>query len=375
MYISVFFRRKGNFMKKKIILFCDGTWQDTDSENPTNIVKLKRLLSCKCKCKDGSDIEQIALYLQGVGTRGPVDKLVGGIIGRGIEENIRDAYEVLCDNFSEGDEVHILGFSRGAYTARSLVGFIDKVGLLDRNETEKIPELWRIYKSKNDSARKGNEVIVKSLTVFDTVGSLGVPTDLSDTLNENIIFKIFSSGINEKHKFHNVKTPSNVENIFHLLAIDEDTRGFKPTLFQMGENVEKTKLKQVWFCGGHEDIGGGHMDSDTGLSNVTLHWVVGELSKLGLKFINNKEEKLKPNYKGKMHEVCIKALGQKIDLADSKEPRTIGEAAYPEQYFHKSVLERFKDKEFNYKPRNINDDLRNKLSVENLLEDELIKII
>ena len=342
----------GNEMKK-IIILCDGTWQSLTTEHATNIRKLKNLL----KPNDDNGTEQLAHYLSGVGTGDAFDKVAGGFTGKGLEEKIQEAYKHLCEDFCEGDEIHIIGFSRGAYTARSLVGFINRVGIINKSELSKLPGLWNDYKRKRIIS-EGEVPTIKSLTVFDTVGALGI---LKGSTKEI-----------KKHQFHNVKISSNVEHIFHLLAVDERTPKFTPTLFKKNESPDlKLKdLKQVWFCGGHEDVGGGNKDhEDKGLENIALHWVVSELSRLGLKFDKEKMNEFKQNTNGKVHQVTLTDLKYRIknSLLDwvldkiQSNTRNQFKKQYPCQMFHKSVLERLNNEQCEDRPKNIGKDWANQL--------------
>lgn len=108
--------------------------------------------------------------------------------GRGLESNVREAYAFLVNNYEPPDEISIFGFSRGAYTARSLAGFVNKFGILFKSEMEHFSEIWARYKYRKSTAeweewlrregykiRRHMNVPIKVMGVWDTVGSLGVP--------------------------------------------------------------------------------------------------------------------------------------------------------------------------------------------------------
>src|SRR6202011_6374939 len=78
------------------------------------------------RASDGT--HQIVIYHDGVGTQKGVDHLLGGATGEGIEGNIRDLYRSIAYNYVEGDELYFFGFSRGAYTVRTLAGFMHQIG-------------------------------------------------------------------------------------------------------------------------------------------------------------------------------------------------------------------------------------------------------
>src|SRR3954468_6868331 len=110
---------------KRLVLCCDGTWNKADVGTVTNIEKISR---CVETGSDESRPEQIVQYIRGVGTSYWADKLLGGWLGLGLTASILDAYRWLALNYSEGDQIFIFGFSRGAYMARSLGGMITKLG-------------------------------------------------------------------------------------------------------------------------------------------------------------------------------------------------------------------------------------------------------
>ncbi|UCE64547.1 MAG: DUF2235 domain-containing protein, partial [Nitrospirota bacterium] len=164
---------------KRLVICYDGTWnnpEDTkqgEGEAITNVVKLARAI----KPQDTDGVQQIVFYDWGIGTGGLWDTLTGGALGKGIDKNIQDGYRFLVHNFVRGDELFLFGFSRGAYTARSLVGLIRNCGLLKKTHADRIVEAYDQYRSPNkpdsreakgfreDFSRKVN---VKFLGVWDT---------------------------------------------------------------------------------------------------------------------------------------------------------------------------------------------------------------
>src|SRR3981081_1727963 len=104
--------------QKRLAVFLDGTWNSVNSN--TNVWRMRAL--CAAKSKDGRP--QSGYY------EGGVNGFVGGVFGQGLDENIRLAYEWLIENYNDGDEIFIFGFSRGAFTARSLAGLIAIDGIL-----------------------------------------------------------------------------------------------------------------------------------------------------------------------------------------------------------------------------------------------------
>ena len=137
--------------RKRLAVFCDGTWDDLRMPSLTNVARLAKCVSAKGW--DGR--EQIVFYDAGVGVATGVSPLVdrlvsviGGAIGSGLDEKIENAYRFLVLNYEPGDEIFVFGFSRGAYTARSLCGLIRKCGIVRRECFDKIPEAMQIYRTK-----------------------------------------------------------------------------------------------------------------------------------------------------------------------------------------------------------------------------------
>ena len=261
---------------KRLVVCCDGTWNEPASDNVTNIEKIARTVSTDPDQCD--QVQQLVLYVGGVGIGYKLDRLLGGAFGSGLFNNVKTAYRFLALNYEEGDEIFAFGFSRGAYTARSLVGMIGFIGLLTRESlvANKLPEAVDRYQRKepkNGGFGSSNEEFkrdfchpktpTKFLGVFDTVGALGVPGLLP-----------------KDHQFHDINLGDSVECARQALAIDEDRMVFAPCLWNAPTRPER--VMQVWFEGAHSDVGGGY--PQTGLSDTALLWMVGEASRQGLVF-------------------------------------------------------------------------------------------
>lgn len=259
-------------MPRRLIICADGTWNTADAPAPTNVTKLTRAI----KPVTSAGISQIVYYHAGVGTRLGLDRLLGGVCGLGVSENICDCYRFLVNNYAVGDDILLFGFSRGAYTVRSLAGFIRNCGLLRLEHADRIQEAYTLYRDRDDTTHPGgeqaqqfrdnyaHEVRIKCLGVWDTVGALGVPV----------------SGLNRlflrKYKFHDVCLSSWIDNAFHAIAIDEHRKPFAPTLWETQGLPEQT-VEQVWFSGAHSNVGGGYPDSH--LSDVALLWMKERVEK------------------------------------------------------------------------------------------------
>ncbi len=262
---------------KRIAICTDGTWNKPDRKDrgkrkPSNVVKIAR--GILPAAEDGT--AQIVFYGDGVGTNWGLDRILGGGFGLGLSANVVDAYQFLVLNYVPGDEIFLFGFSRGAYTARSLAGLVNKVGVLPKDHAFYTPEAYKLYRNQvSDSElrafreeHKTRVAQIKFIGVWDTVGALGIPVS---------VFKWF----NKRYQFHDVDLGPNVENAYHALAIDERRRPFAPTMWELPEG-SKQRLEQVWFAGVHTNVGGGY--SQDGLANLALHWIKAKALQHGMAF-------------------------------------------------------------------------------------------
>ncbi|MER5753730.1 DUF2235 domain-containing protein [Streptomyces sp. NPDC002088] len=286
-------------MAKRLVICCDGTWNRADQPNRTNVAKVA--LTVRRNAEDGT--EQRVYYHAGVGVK-RWERLRGGAFGFGLSRHVLDAYRFLVAGYDPGDQLYLFGFSRGAFTARSLAGLVRNSGILRREHADRIEEAWALYRSRtdnpsSDAARlfRGTyayETDIRFIGVWDTVGSLGIP-DLGPRLP-----KWLTGPINHRWAFHDTNLSKYVNGAFQALAIDEERPPFQPTLWhqQPGAVERKQELRQVWFTGVHVDIGGGF--PDTGLSDITLLWMVGHAVRYGLEFDNNPRFPAHPNPMAKL---------------------------------------------------------------------------
>jgi uncharacterized protein (DUF2235 family) len=263
-------------MKRLVVCF-DGTWNAADSENAeTNVARIRRAV----RANSGADkIQQITLYERGVGTTmSKAVNLISGATGLGVGDNIRSAYINLAQNYVPGDELFFFGFSRGAFSARSLAGLISACGLLKREKIDDVFKAWRFYreaKVRNPQefmARNNTDthvdVTIKFLGVWDTVGALGVPVGM---LGSKLSGEVF--------QFHDTSPSRIVKHAAHALAIDERRDEFVPTLWT-GKAPEGATIEQVWFAGVHSDVGGGY--DQRRLADIPLRWMALRAEAQGL---------------------------------------------------------------------------------------------
>ena len=336
-------------MSKRLVICCDGTWNTPDKLKGgvyaiTNVARVA--LGTPSIGADGR--EQAVYYDKGVGT-GKFDLLRGGVFGWGLSRNIKEAYTFLVRCYEPGDDVFLFGFSRGAYTVRSLAGLIRNSGLLKRNFEEKIDEAYKLYRKPGDAAKpRSNEMTLfrKSFShetnihfigVWDTVGALGVPMLVNIPL------------ISKRWTFHDVKLSTYVDNAFHALAIDEHRKPFTPALweqqtdsFSFRQRKLPQRLEQAWFIGSHSDVGGGYPENEAGLSRLALEWIVERARECGLTIKIPREMMI--------HDSLHDSMTIMYKLLFSRMEREINGTG--NETLHSSVLERLRE-DANYRPQNV----------------------
>ena len=335
-----------DIQNKRIVICCDGTW--STPEKPTNVVKLVR--SIKPFSTDGK--HQVVFYDQGVGTYNGFDKLIGGAFGKGVEQNVLDAYRFIAHNYQAGDEIYCFGFSRGAYTARALGGMLHTIGLLHKNELHTLPAAYQYYRTppqKRDTQnyRENLKPEIKLLAVWDTVGALGAPTPILGRFTKSLV------------GFFNTLLSPEINNAYQALAIDEKRPPFQPSLWTGEINSDQT-VEQTWFAGAHSDVGGGYHESS--LSDIALTWIARKSKLSGLDFSEEyfaDESKVHADVTGEIHDTFslpyswLEKIGAKSGVRQLQ-----GELNNPpiNVSVHESVIQRM-DQVENYQPKNFVDTL------------------
>ncbi|WP_458247413.1 DUF2235 domain-containing protein [Streptomyces sp. MAI_2237] len=270
-------------MARRLVVCCDGTWNLADQPSKTNVTKVA--LAVLPSSADGTP--QRVYYHSGVGTRRR-EHLRGGAFGVGLSHNVLSAYRFLVENFEPGDDVYLFGFSRGAFTARSLAGLINNSGILRRRNAHRTKEAWALYRSRiekpNGAASTlfrrayAHETDIHFIGVWDTVGALGIPVPGPPWLAPVVRL------VNRRWAFHDTDLGPRVRVARHALAIDERREAFRPTLWNQRPEAAAggQTLEQVWFTGVHCDVGGG--ERETGLSDIALLWMVEQARRAGLEF-------------------------------------------------------------------------------------------
>ena len=261
-------------------------------------------------------------------------RLFGAAFGCGLSRNIREAYEFLALNYEEGDKVFLFGFSRGAFTVRSLAGMICRCGLLERDAVTRVPRrtrehhvkrILRAYRSETRVSRCASEeqireslgigdlclrsVDIHFVGVWDTVDAVGVPFDKLKEWVDSIWRRLFNRRL---WGFHDLKPHPRIRHAYQALALDDERKTFHPLVWEasktepqdpagsVNSNKSNTScaagddgkpggeqiVEQVWFAGVHSNVGGGYPKDS--LSLVPLLWMMHRADECGLQFLQRK---------------------------------------------------------------------------------------
>ncbi|MEL6884152.1 MAG: DUF2235 domain-containing protein [Pseudomonadota bacterium] len=335
-------RKTGKRLPKRLIVFADGTgnafgnqasniWRIYDAVDKRGLHPLKQN-------------QQLARYIPGVGTSSiGLIRLFDGATGFGVPSNVQKLYRFLCWNWEPGDEIWMFGFSRGAFTVRTLASLIQSQGLIPKQvdgRTVSSAEMrrnaggaWRDYRQKTAPfrdpqsgkirmsptvsagrfirdvgvrikrwvlrqkthaqvqgtvksecpERDAGNVKIKFLGLFDTVEAYGVPLEEVRAMIDFWIWPI---------SFRNRVCSAAVEDVRHALALDDERRTYHPLRFDQtprldlsgpGNQTDGPRIKEVWFAGMHADIGGGYPNDEASLE--PLIWMIREAEQDGLQFI------------------------------------------------------------------------------------------
>jgi uncharacterized protein (DUF2235 family) len=287
-------------------MFMDGTWNRPEAN--TNVWRCKLLVADEA-ADEAAEAEgrtrQVVYYREGVGSKW-YTRISGGAIGAGLGGNVVHAYGWLMEHYTEGDDVFLFGFSRGAFTARTLAGMIARCGLLHPGAPLSVGEVFRRYRdSKPGSAGAGQSLLeltwlpdeeksrlpqfdrwllahsrridIHFIGVWDTVGTLGIPVGAV-------------RGLSKSNQFHNTNPSVLYKNMYQALAIDEHRgpyganlwTGFQPEGKELTMPKPDQKLEQRWFIGAHSNVGGGYRSDPLAL--VPLAWLLTKAGECGLEF-------------------------------------------------------------------------------------------
>lgn len=335
-------------MSKNIVILFDGTSNEISADR-TNILRL-------FGCLKRSD-EQIVYYDPGVGTFGAANswsrfyrkafEVWGLATGWGLDQNVKEAYRFLVENYDRGaknaegrhadrDRIYIFGFSRGAYSARVLAGFIHAFGLTTKYHLNLLDYAYKTYKGIPEPEQRNEDAVededassaFASMRLYERMLRNDRPPIALLGLFDTVASVIESGKWRPQLKTHPFtrKNPS-VECVRHAVAIDERRTMFQPELwmpdqdywggpFKPKTEVAKQNFKEVWFSGVHGDIGGGYPEAESGQIKLPLDWMIRETGSTGLIYVTrtinnivlgkNANKYVPPNPKAQLHDSMTK---------------------------------------------------------------------
>ncbi|KAH0551739.1 hypothetical protein GP486_007044 [Trichoglossum hirsutum] len=252
-------------------------WSPGHLQVPSNVTRIAR--SIKPYYSDGRT--QIVYYQAGVGTgMHALDKVLGGATGEGLSEHIREAYAFLAHNYqeaneeNEGDEIFLIGFSRGAFTARSIAGLITCIGVLTKMGMSDFYGIFKDYEKSGDPNWAAEYQRRSHDKPFPNRPNISDPAYAEELEKVKAIAVWDTVALNREYSFHNTRLSNKIEHAFQALALDEKRSPFAPAMWEKPDNVS-TKLVQVWFPGVHCNIGGGNDDQE--IADITLAWMMSKL--------------------------------------------------------------------------------------------------
>jgi T6SS, Phospholipase effector Tle1-like, catalytic domain len=291
-------------MAKNIVICSDGTGNSAVKDRGTNVFKIFESIDLNGHRFDPKLDPQVPIYDDGVGTEDfrPL-KIFAGMTGWGLSRNVKQLYKELCRIYDPGDKIFLFGFSRGAFTVRTLAGFILKCGIIDAQNQPTadafdhcVNKAYKAYRScyrtvlgrllRGEASAAATEefkakfsrseqIKIHFIGVWDTVDAVGMPFHVSDLINA-IIYRF---------KFPNQRLSEHVAQAYHALAVDDDRHSFHPLLWdqRIPSTNKSQNIEQVWFAGAHSNVGGGYPKQ--GMSLAALHWLMAKAENAGLRFI------------------------------------------------------------------------------------------
>ncbi|MGE3166797.1 MAG: DUF2235 domain-containing protein [Planctomycetota bacterium] len=307
-------------MSKNIVLCSDGTGNTAIKGRGTNVFRLYESIDLHGWTTDSSAPRQLAFYDDGVGTGGikPV-RLAAGAFGWGLSRNVKKLYAALARVYEPGDRIYLFGFSRGAFTVRTLAGMIAECGVIShakcetpdrlRAAVERAYELHRQHyrtrlqkwmgrgrtrpgaaqlasgATENTAVQRFRQAhtvdeptTIEFMGVWDTVDAVGLPFEGASRFWNEYIYC---------YKFPDYMLSPKVKRAAHALAIDDERRSFHPLLWDEREETHD-RIEQVWFSGAHSNVGGGYPKQ--GVSIVALDWMLRRAERAGLRFLESDRE-------------------------------------------------------------------------------------
>lgn len=298
-------------MPKNIVICSDGTGNAANKDRGTNVFKLYEAIDIHGAWAPGgsgdSPPRQIAYYEDGVGTGSllPV-RLLGMMFGLGLASNVRNLYCSLARVYEPGDQIYLFGFSRGAFTVRTLAGFIlccglpvasayesdadlrAAVGKAFRQYRKRYRTFWQRAAGRPNISQPGELATVEEewgrqyagmhirfIGVWDTVDAVGMPFDELAAFWDAFIYPF---------RFPDRKISPRVQRACHAISVDDERKTFHPTMWNES-GAREGQIEQVWFPGVHSNVGGGYPKQ--GMSLIALDWMMAQAELAGLRFLHS----------------------------------------------------------------------------------------
>ncbi len=339
-----------------IAVLLDGTWSDANTH--TNIAQIDARVP-----RSVGGVAQQVCYIKGVGT-GRFDRLQGGILGAGLDDDIRQGYSFIAAHHADGDNIHLIGYSRGAFAARSLAGMITKCGLIEeadlpakavfaRYRDTKTPGLREMQEGERPALTAEDKLVlarsrlvrIRFIGVFDTVGALGIPGGIGRLLNRR------------RYEFHDTRLSGLVDLACHAVASDEHRKQFAPTLWTsvpIPIPEHPTRVEQRWFVGAHSNVGGGGSMApavDNPLSVLTREWIVDRAVEAGLVVDPPPVPLTGHEWSGRIDDFFRSFLGRVARLMPGTQTYLRPVRTTISEFLDGSVIRRWRDGKPPYRPR------------------------
>jgi uncharacterized protein (DUF2235 family) len=280
---------------RQLVILCDGTNDNvTGKIKDTHVVTLTEWLTAH------PDPLRTTFYDPGVGNPGQLPgstfwdqirrtmvRLQGLQLGRRVYENMAECYLFLMQHYQPGCEIYLFGFSRGAFTARSVAGLINQFGLLAPHRANMVPTLLHIYFSDRRPTDQWNAVAEQAARLFTDASTRKVPVHFVGVWET--VANVGLPPFHAKIPVFPRAAGKQVVHVRHALALDEHRMQFSPRLYAdkngpfLTANGTTGDIMQLWFAGSHCDVGGGYPVDRDQLSAIPLAWLVNEAVACGLR--------------------------------------------------------------------------------------------
>ena len=279
---------------RQVILLCDGTNNNlTGAHNDTHVVTLAEVL------RRDPDPDRLVFYDPGVGNPGQLpgttawdkarrqfERVQGLAFGRGVFDNIAEGYLFLMRHWrGDADQIWLFGFSRGAFTARSIGGLVNRFGILQPHMESMVPSLLQLYFS--DASPRGDAIARQAARLF-TVGPERHP-DIHFVGVWDTVASVGTWPFSLRIKARPTLQGKHFVHVRQALALDEHRAQFVPRAYaepngptQLAGGAEGSVVQQ-WFRGSHCDVGGGYAMADAAMARAPVAWLIAEAVQCGLR--------------------------------------------------------------------------------------------